>query len=245
MRQFFERLPPESPELRQRFASQAKTGVLEESQAKKVWTELAPHWLRIQGHGLFAITGKVLFSNVHFLPTDRIVSLGAGPGLFETFLAKEIVPQGKVALIDLAHDMGKQALELSRREGVSNLSVITGSMERLPLAANSADVVLALNSLQWVKHWQNAIGAAKRVLKKEENARLVVLINEPSKTGTHRAAEWGTHELLRELERQRFEMMHGVSFVVQGRDGDVQKALIVAKPPLYGVKDAKKAKAKK
>ena len=107
-------------------------------------------------------------------PADRIASIASGIGIMEAYLAKNVVTEGKIVCIDLAHSISKKALEVKRKSGAKNLSVITGSATNIPLSTSSQNKILLMGSnLELTIHWKPFLKEARRVLKKNFRSRLV------------------------------------------------------------------------
>jgi len=94
---------------------------------------------------------------VKIAPTARVTSLGSGDGVFESFLAKQVCPQGIVTGIDFAHGMNKIARSIARDSGTRNARFITAASERVPIQAGSQNVVLSINHLQWIRDWKATV----------------------------------------------------------------------------------------
>lgn len=191
------------------------------------WSRIASKWTNIESKSAFLATTDAIFRNMHFLPNEQVVSLGSGTGVIETFLAKEIIPKGKITLVDSAEGMAKEAKRFARTEQAENMRFVTGQMHRAPIAANSADVVMAINSLQWVKAWPKAISEMKRMLKKSPDSRIVISVHTFGEI--HRYANWGEKELLAELKKQGFEPIRATKFITKGQTDDpTMRTIIIA-----------------
>ncbi len=74
---------------------------------------------------------------------DVVVDLGSGAG-FDCFLAaRKVGPSGRVIGIDMTPEMIAKARENARRGGYSNVEFRLGEIEHLPVADQSADVVIS------------------------------------------------------------------------------------------------------
>ncbi|MBN1940906.1 MAG: class I SAM-dependent methyltransferase [Candidatus Diapherotrites archaeon] len=249
---YLKRLPPElSPqevlresqitaELPEGFLRRQRQGLNPRDLGKKVlrqipkrerrgyWNRLSSKWSQIENRGVFEVTIDAIIRNTNFMPHDRIVSLGSGSGVIETFLAKEIVPQGKVTLVDTAEHMNREARKLAQREGAGNIRFVTGEMERIPIASNSYDVVMSINSIQWVQAWPKTISEIRRVLKKNEDSRAVISVH--TLQDQHTFADWGEQELVQELKRQGFEPLFATRFIGKGQAGNMTlRSVVIAK----------------
>lgn len=74
---------------------------------------------------------------------EIVVDLGAGGG-FDCFLAaKKVGRRGKVIGVDMTPEMIGRARENARKGGDSNVEFRLGEIEHLPVADNTADVILS------------------------------------------------------------------------------------------------------
>ena len=76
-------------------------------------------------------------------PGEVVVDLGSGAG-FDCFLAaQQVGPQGRVIGVDMTQEMLKKARDNAARAGIANVEFRLGEIEHLPIADNSADVVIS------------------------------------------------------------------------------------------------------
>ncbi|MDA8232609.1 MAG: arsenite methyltransferase [Magnetospirillum sp.] len=76
-------------------------------------------------------------------PGEVVVDLGSGAG-FDCFLAaRQVGPAGRVIGVDMTHEMLAKARENARRVGAANVEFRLGEIEHLPIADNTADVVIS------------------------------------------------------------------------------------------------------
>ena len=74
---------------------------------------------------------------------ETVVDLGCGGG-FDCFLAsKEVGQTGKVIGVDMTPEMITTARENAQKTGVSNIQFRLGEIEHLPVADNSADIIMS------------------------------------------------------------------------------------------------------
>jgi ubiquinone/menaquinone biosynthesis C-methylase UbiE len=125
----------------------------------------------------------------------------SGSGALETYLAKYKVPNGKVTAVDVSDEMVKQNLQLAKNTQTRNIFPVVGSAQRLPVRANSQDVVLAINlPLADREAVAQLLQTVHRVIKRGPDSRLVLI-----KGITRQDQE--TQEL-RIMERAGFERVH-------------------------------------
>ncbi|MEM9933920.1 MAG: class I SAM-dependent methyltransferase [Bacteroidota bacterium] len=84
---------------------------------------------------------SVLWANLNIGPTDVIADIGAGTG-YHTFALAKRVPQGKVLAVDIQQEMLDMMEERIKKNNISNVELILGSLRSPRLPANSVDLVL-------------------------------------------------------------------------------------------------------
>ena len=98
-------------------------------------------------------------------PGEIVVDLGSGAG-FDCFLAaRQVGPTGRVIGVDMTHEMLKKARENAVRTGMSNVEFRLGDIEYLPIADNTADVILSNCVINLVPDKAQVFREAFRVLK--------------------------------------------------------------------------------
>ncbi len=98
-------------------------------------------------------------------PGDVVVDLGSGAG-FDCFLAaRRVGPSGKVIGVDMTPEMVERARELAARDGVANVEFRLGEIEHLPVADNTADMVISNCVINLSPDKPQVFAEALRVLK--------------------------------------------------------------------------------
>ena len=98
-------------------------------------------------------------------PGEVVVDLGSGAG-FDCFLAAQRVgPTGRVIGVDMTHEMLNKARENAAKVGASNLEFRLGELEHLPIADNTADVVISNCVINLVPDKAQVLRETFRVLK--------------------------------------------------------------------------------
>jgi ubiquinone/menaquinone biosynthesis C-methylase UbiE len=96
---------------------------------------------------------------------ETVIDLGSGAG-FDCFLAAGAVgPSGRVIGVDMTHEMLAKARENAERIGAANVSFRLGELEHLPVADNTADVILSNCVINLVPDKAQVFREAYRVLK--------------------------------------------------------------------------------
>ena len=98
-------------------------------------------------------------------PGETVVDLGAGGG-FDCFLAaRQVGNTGKVIGVDMTSDMVSKARMNAEKIGTNTVEFRLGEIEHLPLADNSADIIMSNCVINLSPDKQMVYGDAYRVLK--------------------------------------------------------------------------------
>ncbi len=98
-------------------------------------------------------------------PGEIVVDLGSGAG-FDCFLAaRQTGPSGRVIGVDMTHEMLRKARDNAARIGADNVEFRLGELEHLPIADDSADVVISNCVINLVPDKARVFREAFRVLK--------------------------------------------------------------------------------
>jgi arsenite methyltransferase len=98
-------------------------------------------------------------------PGEVVVDLGSGAG-FDCFLAaQQVGPTGYVIGVDMTHEMLKKARESTAKIGAKNVEFRLGELEHLPIADNTADVILSNCVINLVPDKRQVFREAFRTLK--------------------------------------------------------------------------------
>jgi SAM-dependent methyltransferase len=98
-------------------------------------------------------------------PGEVVIDLGSGAG-FDCFLAaQQVGPSGRVIGVDMTHEMLKKARENAVKTDAANVEFRLGEIEHLPVADNTADVVLSNCVINLVPDKAQVYREAFRVLK--------------------------------------------------------------------------------
>lgn len=95
--------------------------------------------------------------------SDSILDLGAGTGYLTIPAARKV--SGSVYALDKDLKMLEVIDSKAKNEGISNIQLLEGSIDNIPLADVSADIVLASLVLHEVKPLSGILQQVKRVLK--------------------------------------------------------------------------------
>jgi len=96
---------------------------------------------------------------------EVVVDLGSGAG-FDCFLAgRQVGEAGHVIGVDMTHEMLNKARDNAGRIGARNVEFRLGELEHLPIADNTADVVISNCVINLVPDKEQVFREAFRVLK--------------------------------------------------------------------------------
>ncbi|MEZ4484926.1 MAG: DUF5714 domain-containing protein [Syntrophotaleaceae bacterium] len=130
-----------------------------------------PEEFRFRGYGC----GSPVL-DAHLKLGERVVDLGCGRGVECFVAARQVGAQGQAIGVDMLDNMlalaGQGAAAVRQRLGYDNLQFHKGYLESLPLADQSADVVLSNCVMNLSPHKRRAFGEIYRILK--AGGRLVI-----------------------------------------------------------------------
>ncbi len=98
-------------------------------------------------------------------PGETVVDLGSGAGFDCLLAAKQVGPAGRVIGVDMTHEMLAKARENAAKVGANNVEFRLGEIEHLPIANNTADVILSNCVINLVPDKAQVFREAFRVLK--------------------------------------------------------------------------------
>ncbi|MEU6201796.1 arsenite methyltransferase [Streptomyces sp. NPDC047061] len=74
---------------------------------------------------------------------ERVLDLGSGGGIDVLLSARRVGPTGKVYGLDMTEEMLALALANAAKAGATNVEFLKGTIEAIPLPANTVDVVIS------------------------------------------------------------------------------------------------------
>jgi arsenite methyltransferase len=98
-------------------------------------------------------------------PGETVIDLGSGAGFDCLLAAKQVGPTGHVIGVDMTHEMLRKARDNAAKVGVGNVEFRLGESEHLPIADNTADVILSNCVINLVPDKAQVFREAFRVLK--------------------------------------------------------------------------------
>jgi arsenite methyltransferase len=123
---------------------------------------------------------------------ETVLDVGCGAGIDAIFAAKMVGSTGAVSGIDLVTEMLARARENARLAGVSNITFIESSAEKLPFPDKGFDVVISNGVFNLVVDKQKALKEVFRVLKPGGRLMLAdqVLVGKVPQNTESRVASW-------------------------------------------------------
>lgn len=109
-------------------------------------------------------------------PGERVVDLGCGVGAYSLAAASVVGIDGKVYAVDVQKDLLERVKQEADRQGLRNIEVVWGDIERVSgsgLADGLADALIMADVLFMTKSVYTTIAEAKRILK--SRGRLLVI----------------------------------------------------------------------
>ncbi len=97
-------------------------------------------------------------------PGEVVVDLGSGAGFDCLLAARQVGAKGRVIGIDMTHEMLRKARENAARVGLANVEFRLGEIEHLPVADNTANVIISNCVINLVPDKSQVFREAFRVL---------------------------------------------------------------------------------
>ena len=98
-------------------------------------------------------------------PGEVVVDLGSGAGFDCLLAARQVGPTGRVIGVDMTHEMLKKARDNAGKVGAGNVEFRLGELEHLPIADDTADVIISNCVINLVPDKAQVFREAIRVLK--------------------------------------------------------------------------------
>jgi SAM-dependent methyltransferase len=96
---------------------------------------------------------------------QTVLDLGSGGGIDVLLSARRVGPTGKVYGLDMTEEMLALARENQRKAGATNVEFLMGTIESIPLPANSVDVIISNCVINLSSDKDAVLREAFRVLK--------------------------------------------------------------------------------
>lgn len=96
---------------------------------------------------------------------ETVLELGSGPGMDSLLAARRVGPTGKVVGVDLCDEMIAKARHNAELLSLNNVEFVNAGIEKLPLPAESADVVISNGVLNLCLEKASVLAEAYRALR--------------------------------------------------------------------------------
>jgi len=100
--------------------------------------------------------------------------VGSGTSVVECYLAKFVVPNGRVVAVDFAHEMNREARNLAKKEQVQNIHFVTATAKKLPILNNSQNIIISCNVGLSPGYLNDFLPEARRSIVNSEKSRLIL-----------------------------------------------------------------------
>ena len=114
-----------------------------------------------------------MLANLGVKPGMTICDMGCGNGFYTLRLAKMVGPDGHVLAVDIQPEMLSLLHQRARKEGVTNITPILGSVIDPYLPADSVDRVLCVDVYHEFSHPEQMLAALRKAMKPD--GRLVLV----------------------------------------------------------------------
>ncbi len=141
----------------------------------ETWDIQAKYWAMIESSANYVMSYALLTHHLSLAQDDRVLSLGAGPGIYETYMAKTYT-RTSFTCSDLSREMGNFTRSIS--EGIPNLTITQANMTDLHFDSGYFTKTFCNNALQWVmpEKVEASLREIKRVTRK--NGKVVLIVHE-------------------------------------------------------------------
>ncbi len=198
----------------------------------RLWNDRAKDWLIIESLPTYYVTMATFleFFEVHKTRNpERILGVGSGPGVYETFIGAALQDFFKghkfeITCTDFSRGMtgrNRQVIKRSRdffHRRIKNVKAQTEDMMRLSgIERGSMDQIFCNNALQWASDWKRALDQFRRVINPNGLGILYLFVHKHPMSirraddgePVRQTGAFEIEELLDELEARSFQVLRG------------------------------------
>ena len=106
-----------------------------------------------------------ILDRVGVRPSERVLELGPGPGMFTVDAAQRVGPEGRLIAVDIQPKMIAQVEKRVRDTGLTNVETHVADAYHLPLDDTSVDRAFLVTVLPEVPDQSRALAELRRVIK--------------------------------------------------------------------------------
>jgi SAM-dependent methyltransferase len=118
---------------------------------------------------------------------ERVLDLGSGGGIDVLLSAKRVGPTGRAFGLDMTDEMLALAQRNIAAAGATNVELLKGNIENVPLPAESIDVVISNCVINLAADKQSVFAEIARVLRPGGRVGITDIVADDSLTATQRA----------------------------------------------------------
>lgn len=139
--------------------------------------ELSRFWKKIVAYENKGDEINILLKNVTIPPNSKMASIASGIGLFEMFLAKKLLVDGRITCVDYSKSMNAIAEDLLKKLKLKNVSVITASATKIPINSHTQNIVLARRTgLSSTFLWNKVLLEVSRIIIRNPDSRFIYTV---------------------------------------------------------------------
>ncbi|MBC8254295.1 MAG: methyltransferase domain-containing protein [Ardenticatenia bacterium] len=108
---------------------------------------------------------RPVLDRVGIRPSERVLELGPGPGVFTVEAARRVGPTGRLIVVDIQPKMIAQVEKRVREAGLTNVETHIADAHHLPLEDESVDRAFLVGVLPEILDQARALAELRRVIK--------------------------------------------------------------------------------